>query len=480
MLDRAGAVCEHAPRLMAPAPTSSPREPARALPDWLRRVSPEARAAIGVFALALVVRVLWVAWVDSPYDNIFSDMGGYINRAKQAAYGAGDPAPIFVAFYPPGTHLIYAAQMRLVGWAHHAPFLLLHCAWGAVVAPCATLLALRIVPRLPVAVAIGVLVAVWEPLLSFTGYFSSEQPDAGLLALSAWLLVRQIEGKRSGVALGVVTALAYLVRPQIALTVAGLGIVWAVGTAQRRPWARPRWTQLVVATALLASAVAFGAGRYHALSGRRGLISDNSALARLFADTNYGTVKALASDPDGKPIGEFFFAPPSKVQTGERRELYFHGYLGDPVILDRARRDEVARMTLGDRIGRWGSNVSLLFVHNTLWPEDGHVGGVPWRSATYDASRAALLALVCPLSLLGLLACARRPTATLVVVAAHVLTMLVTAAFFCGELRYRVPYDVFLILLALEGARWAAPGVARWLSTPGAAVASSSPPCSEP
>ncbi len=448
------------------APTRSPRELARALSGRIRRVSPAAWAALGVFGLALVVRVLWVARVDSPYDSIFSDMGGYINRAKQAAYGAGDPAPIFAPFYPPGTHLIYAAQMRLVGWTRHAPFLLLHCAWGAVVAPCATLLALRIVPRLPVAVALGVLVAVWEPLLSFTGYFSSEQPDAGLLALSAWLLVRQIEGKRTGLALGAATGLAYLVRPQIALTVAGLGFAWIVGTTERRWWARPRWTRLVVAAALLASAVGFGAVRYHALAGHWGLISDNSALARLFADTDYGSVKALTPGPDGKPLGEFFFAPPSKVQTGERRELYFHGYLGDTAILERARRQEVAKMTFGARIARWGSNVSLLFVHNTLWPEDGRLGDSPWRSAYSDATRAVLLALVCPLSLLGLASCLRRPTATLVVVAAHVLTALVTAAFFCGEQRYRVPYDVFCILLALEGARWGAPAVARWLSPP--------------
>ncbi len=432
----------------------------------MRRVSPEAWAALAVFALALVVRVVWVAWVDSPYDNVFSDMSGYINRAKQAAFGAGNPAPVFVAFYPPGAHLLYAAQMRLVGWTHHAPFLLLHGAWGAAVAPCATLLALRIVPRLSVAVAVGVVVAVWEPLLSFTAYFSSEQPYAGLVALSAWLLVRQIEGKRTGLALGAATALAYLVRPQVLLTVAALALVWVVGTAARRPWARPRWTRLVVAAALLASAVGFGAVRYHALAGRWGLISDNSALARLFADTDYGSVKALTADADGKPIGEFFFAPPSKVQTGERRELYFHGYLGDTAILDRARHEEVARMTFGERLARWGSNVSLLFVRNTLWPEDGKLGGSPWRSAYSEATRAVLLALVCPLSLLGLARCARRPTATLVVVAAHLLTAIVTAAFFCGEQRYRVPYDVFLLLLALEGARWGAPVVARWLSAP--------------
>jgi hypothetical protein len=441
-------------------------DPSPRVTAWLRRVSPEARVALGVFAVALAVRVLWVTFVDSPYDNVFSDMGGYVNRALQAAYGTGDPAPIFVAFYPPGTHLILAAEMRLVGWTNHAPMLLLHCAWGAVVAPCAAMLALRIVPRLPVAAVVGLVVATWEPLLSFSGYFSSEQPDAGLLALSAWLLARQIEGKRSGVALGVTTGLAYLVRPQIALTVGGLALAWAAGTALRRPWARPRFTRLVVATALLASAVGFGAVRYHALAGRWGLISDNSALARLFADTSYGTVKALTSDSDGRPIGEFFFAPPSKVQTGERRELYFHGYLGDRDILERARREEVARMTLPQRIQRWETNVSLLFVHNTLWPEDGHVADSPWRSAYSDATKAVLLALVCPLALLGLVAALRAPSATLVVVAAHVLTALVTAAFFCGEQRYRVPYDVFFILLALEGARRAAPIVAQWLSAP--------------
>ena len=123
-------------------------------------------------------------------------------------------------------------------------------------------------------------------------------------------------------------------------------------------------------------------------------------------------------------------------------------------------------MTFGARIARWGSNVSLLFVRNTLWPEDGRLGDSPWRSAYSDATRAVLLALVCPLSLLGLVSCLRRPTATTVVVAAHVLTAIVTAAFFCGEQRYRVPYDVFFILLALEGARWAAPVAARWLSPP--------------
>jgi hypothetical protein len=437
----------------------------------LRRPSPTAWAAGGVFAFALAVRIAWVNYVDSPYNTIFSDMGGYVNRALHAAYGTGDAPRIFATFYSPGTHLILAAQMRLVGFLHHAPFLLLHCTWGAVVAPCATLLALRIVPRLSVAVALGVVVAVWDPLLSFTGFFSSEQPDAGLLAVSTWLLVRVIEERRGAIALGITAALAYLVRSQIALTIAGLGALWLLGTVLRRSWARPPPATLFVTGVIVVSAVVFGASRYHALSGRWGLICDDEAVGRLFADTDYGVVRARMSQREHGVEGEFFFGPPSKGQSGEHRELHFDGYLGDPEILDRARRLEVARMTAGERVSRFLSNISLLFVNNDLWPENTQLSGRRWRSMTIDASKDVLLAIVCPLALLGLVSCFRKPTAVLVVIAAHVLTALVTAGFFYGEARYRVPYDVFLLLLALEGARAWAPKVTGWLSPPSPAAA---------
>jgi hypothetical protein len=53
-----------------------------------------------------------------------------------------------------------------------------------------------------------------------------------------------------------------------------------------------------------------------------------------------------------------------------------------------------------------------------------------------------------------MISCARRPTLVPLVCSAHVVTMLVVAAFFCGEQRYRVPYDLFIVLLAVAGARF--------------------------
>jgi len=430
----------------------------RVLPG--RRPSPAAVTALVIFLVALGARLVWVACVDSPYDNIVSDMGGYINRARQAAFGNGDPYPIFATLYPPGAHLVYAAEMKLVGFDHHAPMLFLNCMWGAVVAPCSMLLALRIVPRPWIATAIGVFMALWYPLLAFCGFFSSEQPYAGALALSAWLLVRHVESGKSAIALGVASAVAYLIRPQIILTLtafAAIGLVillreplgrfLAVLRRMRAP-SLHLW-RLVLAGSILTAAVAYGAIRYHSLCGRWGLISDNAAMTRLWADTNYGKVRSKQG---------FFFASPPKGEIGENRELVVDGYVGDPVVLDRARRNEVNYMSTRDRVVRWISNVQLLFVKNELWPDSSHQGN-GWRRSWYQASQGFLLYALCPLAVLGLLSCARRPRLVPVVCALHVITMLVVAAFFFAENRYRVPYDIFILVLAVEGARVAVTAV---------------------
>jgi hypothetical protein len=187
-------------------------------------------------------------------------------------------------------------------------------------------------------------------------------------------------------------------------------------------------------------------------------------MTRLWADTDYGKVRATWHSPDGRDI-EFYFESPPKNEVGEHHELTFDGYVGDPVQLEKGRQEAVARMTLPDRLARWAGNMRFLFVHNALWPPSIH-GSSGWRGDWFDASKDVLLAVICPLALLGIVSTFRRPTVALVVCTAHVLTMLVVAAFFFAENRYRMPYDVFLFVLALEGARWLAPTIARELAPP--------------
>jgi len=241
-----------------------------------------------------------------------------------------------------------------------------------------------------------------------------------------------------------------------ALTLLGLVIVFReplerfLAFLKRLPvMPRLRVGRLLIAGGILTAAVVFGAVRYHSLCGRWGLVSDNSAMTRLWADTNYGKVRSKLG---------FFFESPPKNENGEHRELLVDGYVGDPAVLDRARQNEVHYMTLSERVVRWVRNVRFLFVDNALWPESMHMGD-GWRRKTYEYTKRLLLYALCPLALLGMLRCARRPRLVPLVCTAHVLTMLVVAAFFFAEQRYRVPYDIFIVLLAAEGGMW----VASWL-----------------
>ena len=438
------------------------------------RPSPPTLAALILFAVAFGVRVVWVSFVDSPFDNIFSDMAGYVNRALMLVYGVSDPLPVFAsqhapdphavaaaaagvdpwtiqcAYYPPGAHLLLAAEMKLVGWSHHAAMAALNCVWGALVAPCAMLMALRVVPRLRVAVAVGLVVALWYPLLAFSSFFSSEQPYAGALALSTWLLVRLVERGKSAVALGLAASVAYLVRPQIIATLGALtlvGVFVLLRPSRRGP--RLRLGPIMLAGTIFTATVAWGAVRYHGLSGRWGLISDNGAMGRLGADTSYSKVRATWKAPDGAEMS-FQFESPPKAEMGQHRELVFDGYIGDPVTLDRARRNEVHYMSTGERLARWANNVRPLFVDGSLWPVSSGSG---WRRACYSASQVALMGVLCPLALLGMISGLRKRALVPLLCTAQVLTVLLIAAFFCGEQRYRMPYDVFLVILALEGVR---------------------------
>ena len=124
-------------------------------------------------------------------------------------------------------------------------------------------------------------------------------------------------------------------------------------------------------------------------------------MTRVWADTNYGGHPA--------PTRASTSSRRRRWSSARRRELKVEGYIGDPATLDRARREEVCHMSLGQRVARWLGNVPLLFVHNALWPDSTNVDG-GWREAWLDASKAVLLAVLCPLALLGMASCLRRPS----------------------------------------------------------------------
>jgi hypothetical protein len=406
--------------------------------------------AFGSFVLAFSVRLAWIFKVQSPFDSIYSDMSGYVDRAERLLWNLPIADPRMLTFYPPGTHGLLALEFYLLGRHSRTAISIVHALVGAVPAACAPALTARLVPSRSAAALVGVIVALWQPQIWCVGFFSSEIWFSAAIAVQAWLAVRDWKGAYGLLGTGLASITAFVIRPQFLLT-------WAMTTSARAAvlaWRRGvrvaarnvTWLALPVALGLVVTSV-----RYHRLSGHWGLISA-SGLNRIWADTDICKVEASWTAPNGDEIN-YWFSPPSKPALKASDAVTFTGFIVDPDILDPIRRERMRGVSWRARIARKLGNVELLLSGNLPWPESNYKDRIPLlgttRSRLQQVFRNVALYEVLPLSLVGL-ALGRRNRTTLIL-GANLATIVIAAAFFFGEARYHVPYDPFALVLAAAG-----------------------------
>jgi hypothetical protein len=402
--------------------------------------------AAGAFVLAFVVRFVWIVEVQSPLDAVYSDMGGYVDRAEGLLTHTMPSDPRVLTLYPFGTHLLLALEFALLGRHAARAIAIAHALVGAVPAACAPVLMGHLVPRRWAALLAGVAVALWFPQVSYASYFLSEIWFSAAIGLHACLAVRAWKHPNRSLGAGIAAAVAFVVRPQFLLTWVSTIACQTLSLLRRRGLRGgvrgAAWLALPLALTLGVSSV-----RLHALSGHWGLIAESGA-NRLWADTDVCKISSSWRTPDGGELA-YWFSPPSKQPCKASGAVKFTGFIGDPDILDGIRRAHLRGVPWTRRLSRMAGNVRLLVDGNLPWPENNYRS--PWRAALQEWFARAFRLVVLPLCALGLLLGPRN--ATLLVLAANLATVIVAAALFFGEARYHVPYDPFAIVLAIVGAR---------------------------
>ncbi len=397
-------------------------------------------------ALTLAVRLAWVFYVQSPFDTIYSDMGGYVDRARELVDGVPRVYPRLRCFYPYGTHYVFALLFKICGEHRQTLVRVVYAAMASFPAYHFILLASRLFPRPWALALLGVLFAFWQPTVWFVGYFISEVPFSCLLFYNAWLAVRFAEEQKGGLRLGLTSAVLFAVRPQFILTFGLFGLLYLLTQGRRvfRLRSVGAYARVLVPWACV---LIFSAARLHAITGHWGLISENSGLNRVMADTTYSRFDAYWPIENG---GTYYFwvAAPAKNAVDEHDGLRFDGYIGDNDILDAARKKWLEDKTVGWRVRHALRNVQLLYLWNDPWPEED--AKTPrLRHLLQIGFNQAVRYLVLPLAVLGVFAVRRR--AALAVVLAHIGTAVGLAMLYFPEARYRCPYDPMLLLLALAG-----------------------------
>jgi 4-amino-4-deoxy-L-arabinose transferase-like glycosyltransferase len=405
-------------------------------------------------------RIVWTAWIAGgllrlvyllvlhpPMQHVYSDMGGYVARAQ--ALLAGRPEGIADSLYPPGASWLFAALLR------HDPNggLAIIVQWLLALAIMAGLwlLARRLYGN-TVAIVTLVATALYLPLFHYAGLFLAENPFTALLVWAWVLLLQAIDAPRPaatagwGLGAGLVAGTAAAFKATILLPVAltaAIVLLWV--RCQRRRGALSLAAGCALGLAIVLLPLAQRCTRL--AEGHFCLVSTNTAMNALMG---HAGDKGPFVWRDGVRNLTFSFMSPSASLRGHQDgvDLSFGAY-DVPANLAELERRLAAEPGLFLRTSI--RNVADLFVARHFWP-----AAVYQRRDWSRAFQNLYLWGVLPLAL-GWLAW-RAPRLMRVkadslpewLLLAPILGLVATAFISLGELRFRIPFDGFAIILAAQ------------------------------
>lgn len=406
-----------------------------------RRWDRLAWVAIGAGA---IFRVAWTLGWHRPFDHVYSDMLGYVDRASRLA--AGGPFDRFDTFYPPGTHVLLALPFKIFGrgdagmWAGAILWSLL----SAVI----PLLAWRVARRLigPRAGAItGILAAAWPLFIAYGGFFLSETPSIAVLlgAILLGLNAADAAGRRR-VALsaltGVLCGIAIVLRPQLGLNVLVIGWLLLRGRGYR-------WRTAAVAGIGLLLPIA-GIVAMNSAIRDRPTVSENAAVNFFHAHCPV-LYSYYLSGP-----GYLWFAAPPSVALKRGHDYVFPDLF--PTQQGPLFR-EGFRCIRDNGIGHVGvvlRNIADMGRTTVPWPPSNE----PALKRFVGPANELYAVILAPVAVGGYLLMRRKQRAGLPggegILVLHLVPLLPMGAFFVGDPRYRMAYDAFGLALAAAMISW--------------------------
>jgi len=449
---------------------------------------------VSLIVLAVLSRLVWTGWVHPPQDHVFSDMAHYVYRARLVANWEIAPGQRAMAWQAWGTHALLAMPMILLGPSSKAALGAAALMWAGLSAATVVWsyrLALRVLPRADAggphwpAIGVGVAALLWFPLLSHAGFFVSETPFTWFLLASTLAIVTLIQTGRQAWRAGIWGALAFAVRPQVAVFFVLLGLAWLLDRRWRGPAGeRGSWSRRVELRAALRFAapllivLAISLVRVRVYTGAFGGVAENGAMnltagrchnvvTRAFPDQaalEHGQPTRRISLPGFRALAHEGPDHPLALRPALGGEsIDFVGEIGDREQYRAIRRRCYAATGVTEQLRYSVTNVAMLWVVARPWPESSdHRSARLLPVAMRGRDLAAWLA---PLALLAMVLALWRwlggagaeadhePIAGLGVCALQLVALLLTSAVFFGSPRLRTPSDPYALILLAALAR---------------------------
>lgn len=394
-----------------------------------------------------LLRLIYLLAIHPPQQHIYSDMGGYVGRAR--ALLAGQPEGITDSLYPPGAAHLFAALLRFD--TDGGLFIVAQWLMSLSTMAGLWLLARRLYGN-GVAVLSLIAIALYLPLFHYAGLYLAENPFTCALVWAWVLLLRAIDAPlpaatalwalAAGLAAGLAASLKATILLPVLITGAVL-LLWLWKQRRRGALTLLFGTSLGLATVLLPLAE-----RCTRLTeGTFCLVSTNTAMNALMGHA--GEKREFRWNDSARNIW-FSFTSPSAALRGYQEPvmLPFGAYDVPANLAELQRRIEAdPRMALASSL----RNVADLFVGRDFWPAAVYRNR-NWGRAYQNLYKWVLL----PLALLWLVWRAPRmirmkaDSLSEWLLLTPMLGVMATAFISLGEVRFRIPFDGFVIILAAQ------------------------------
>lgn len=393
--------------------------------------------ARGSIVLGAAIRAAWVLVLHSPLDHIYSDSKTYVDTAMHLAQLAQPER--FDAFYPPGTRVLLAIPLALVG-ADRDGLTAGAVLWMVLSAltPYFMWRYLRLLLP-PAAAALGAAFCAVFPLhIAYAGFFTSETPGLAFLLLSLWLAERSVRllSTRDGLLAGLAGGFAAAIRPAFALNV----ILAAVPLVRR---VRVRVAPLIALAAGSALVLVLVLAHEALIVGRVVGVSENSGLTFYLGHCDI-----------------------RRVTTGTPETLVYQFQTPVATQLDRGKDVSFPDHQIWDQEFFYAQGMGCIAADGVAHARvilrniyDMGLSTVPWPPSNDEGLKQVVsftnvgYVLLLPLIVVGSVRKIRRSWPlgggrSELMLLGQLSLALVTAIVYFGDPRFRTPFDVFGLALA--------------------------------
>ena len=390
-----------------------------------------------ILTIGLVLRLLYVFIIHPPEKYLYSDMQGYYERAIM--YSQGRAENIYDSFYPPATHIIYSIFFKT-----NIPFVLIKL--FNVILSIVTCFLIYLISKTLYNQKVGyislAIASINFLFIDFAGYMMSETCFAFLLALMFYCFLKSITstGQYSrwvySFMAGLFIIIAGATKSSILLFLPMFGLWWLFKFKKYKilfnlPFYIAGFIPIFILLVL----------RFHSITGEYGVVSTNGGFNFFqgrshIKDAHFNDIQRNTVYMFSSPVAIYNnYTYNDTFPTGPYDSKYFFN-----------KGIEVAKSDVPLTIKYSLDNIYELLILPDIWPSSSI--DKPFPGLIKISSILFIFLVLLPSFFILIVYFNTFLQGLRFLIILPILSILITTFIFYGDPRFRVPYDVFFIVLA--------------------------------